>query len=130
MRRHGLSDRIHLDPLYGWKGTEAVCHTPCTRPRSSGRRRLGQRPFRCHSGRRLGNWERLTLVTTLIQRPTHPFVESEFSQLIALFVAWRQDLDSEPFAYEDEWATVDSPVYDAVAGWPPRTHPPEASRTS
>jgi hypothetical protein len=69
----------------------------------------------------------LTLVTTLIQSATHRFVEPEFSQLTALFAAWRQDIDSEPFAYEGEWATVDSPVYDVVATWAPRTLPPEAA---
>jgi hypothetical protein len=51
------------------------------------------------------------------------FVESEFAQLIALFAAWRQDIDSEPFAHEAEWATVDSPAFRVVAGWVPRQQP-------
>jgi hypothetical protein len=58
------------------------------------------------------------VVTTLIESATHRFVESEFAQLIALFAAWRQDIDSEPFAYEDEWATVDSPAFRVVPTWP------------
>jgi hypothetical protein len=29
-------------------------------------------------------------------------VEGEFAQLMALFAAWRADIDSEPFAYSDE----------------------------
>jgi hypothetical protein len=34
-----------------------------------------------------------------------PLVEAakgEFAQLMALFAAWRADIDSEPFAYSDE----------------------------
>jgi hypothetical protein len=50
-------------------------------------------------------------------------VESEFAQLIALFAAWRQDIDSEPFAYEGDWATVDSPVFNVVSSWPPKSRP-------
>jgi hypothetical protein len=46
-------------------------------------------------------------------------VESEFAQLIDLFEAWRQDIDSEPFAYESDWATVDSPVFGVVSTWAP-----------
>ncbi len=29
-------------------------------------------------------------------------VEGDFAQLMALFAAWRADIDSEPFAYSDE----------------------------
>jgi hypothetical protein len=29
-------------------------------------------------------------------------VEGEFAQLMALFAAWRADIDAEPFAYSDE----------------------------
>lgn len=64
--------------------------------------------------------KRRTVVTRLIGTATHRFVESEFAQLIALFAAWRQDIDSEPFAYESEWATVDSPVFRVVSTWPSR----------
>lgn len=32
-------------------------------------------------------------------------METTYAQLIALFAAWRDELDSEPFAYENEWAT-------------------------
>lgn len=63
------------------------------------------------------------MVTRLIENATHPFVESEFAQLIALFAAWRQDIDSEPFAYEGEWATVDAPAFRVVASWPARQPP-------
>ena len=28
--------------------------------------------------------------------------EGEFAQLMALFAAWRADIDAEPFAYSDE----------------------------
>ena len=70
----------------------------------------------------VGNWERLTVVTTLFGSATHRFVESEFTQLIALFEAWRQEIDSVPFAYEDEWATVDSSAFDAVPAGPGEPH--------
>jgi len=63
------------------------------------------------------------VVTRLIQTATHRFVEPEFAQLIALFEAWRQEIDSVPFAHEDEWATVDSPAFDVVAGWPQQPQP-------
>ena len=56
----------------------------------------------------------------LIETATHRFVEPEFAQLTDLFEAWRQEIDSEPFAYEDEWATVDSPVFDVFSEQPPR----------
>lgn len=64
------------------------------------------------------------MVTQLIADATHRIVEPEFAQLIALFVAWRQDIDSEPFAYENDWATVDSPALRVVASWPSRQQPP------
>jgi hypothetical protein len=83
---------------------------------------LGQWRFRCHSGHRAGKWERLTLVTRLIESTTHRFVEPEFAQLIALLTAWRQEIDSEPFAHEDDWATVDSPAFDVVFGLPGQAH--------
>lgn len=60
------------------------------------------------------------MVTRLIETATHRFVEPEFAQLIALFEAWRQDIESEPFAHESDWATVDSPVFDVVSTWAPR----------
>lgn len=64
--------------------------------------------------------ERRTVVTRLIETATHRFVEPEFAQLIALFEAWRQEIDSEPFAHEGDWVTVDSPVFDVVSTWTPR----------
>ncbi len=64
------------------------------------------------------------MVTTLIASATHRFVEPEFAQLIALFAAWRQEIDSEPFAHESDWATVDSPAFHVVSSWPPRQQPP------
>lgn len=60
------------------------------------------------------------MVTRLIGNATHGFVESEFAQLIALFAAWREDIDSEPFAYEGDWVTVDSPAFREVSTWRPR----------
>lgn len=54
------------------------------------------------------------MVTRLIESATHRFVESEFAQLIALFAMWRQDIDSEPFAHESDWVTVDSPAFRPV----------------
>ncbi len=30
-------------------------------------------------------------------------METTYAQLMALFVAWRDELDSEPFAHETEW---------------------------
>lgn len=67
------------------------------------------------------------MVTRLIETATHPFVEPEFTQLVALFAAWREDIDSEPFAYESDWATVDSPAFRVVATWAPRRHGPQQS---
>jgi hypothetical protein len=67
--------------------------------------------------------KRRTVVTRLIGTATHRFVESEYAQLIALFAAWRQDIDSEPFAYESEWATVDAPAFRVVSTWPSRQPP-------
>ena len=73
------------------------------------------------------------MVTRLIESATHGFVESEFAQLIALFAMWRQEIDSEPFAYEGDWVTVDSPAFRAAAtrahpepGPQPRTSPGSA----
>ena len=54
------------------------------------------------------------MVTRLIESATHRFVEPEFAQLIALFDEWRQEIDSEPFAHEDDWATEDSPAFRAI----------------
>jgi hypothetical protein len=88
---------------------------------------MGQWPFRCHSGHRAGKWERLTLVTRLIESTTHRFVEPEFAQLIALLTAWRQEIDSEPFAHEGDWATVDSPAFDVVSGWPSQPRADDAA---
>ena len=61
-----------------------------------------------------------TVVTRLIESATHRFVESEFAQLIALFAAWRQDIDSEPFSHEGDWATIDAPAFRVVPTWPQR----------
>jgi hypothetical protein len=44
-------------------------------------------------------------------------VEPTYAQLIALFAAWLQDIDSEPFAYEGEWTSLDSPRYHGVTSW-------------
>lgn len=70
------------------------------------------------------------MVTRLIESATHRFVESEFAQLIAMFAMWQQDIDSEPFAHESDWVTVDSPAFRTVAtcappecGPQPRTSP-------
>jgi hypothetical protein len=48
--------------------------------------------------------------------------EGTFAQLMALFAAWRADIDSEPFAYSDEellrsWrpARLDCPMHPAPA---------------
>jgi hypothetical protein len=65
------------------------------------------------------------VVTRLIESATHRFVESEFGQLIALFAAWRQDIDSEPFAHEADWITVDSPAFRVVSTWPRHCHEPQ-----
>ena len=69
------------------------------------------------------------MVTRLIESATHRFVESEFAQLIALFAVWRQDIDSEPFAHESDWATVDSPAFRTVTTCAPPEHTPQP-RTS
>jgi hypothetical protein len=86
----------------------------------------------CHSawgsglfGVTAGNWESLTVVTRLIEPATHPFVEPEFTQLVALFAAWRDDIDSEPFAHESDWATVDSPAFRVVSTWASQRHGPQ-----
>ncbi|MFI7678052.1 hypothetical protein [Actinophytocola sp. NPDC049390] len=47
----------------------------------------------------------------MLEKATYGFVESTEAQLIALFQAWRQDIDSEPFAHEHEWAGVDAPRF-------------------
>jgi hypothetical protein len=44
-------------------------------------------------------------------------VEPTYAQLTALFAAWLQDIDSEPFAYEGEWTSLDSPRYHGVTSW-------------
>lgn len=44
-------------------------------------------------------------------------MEPTYAQLIALFAAWRQDIDAEPFAYEGEWTSLDSPRYQGVSSW-------------
>jgi hypothetical protein len=55
-------------------------------------------------------------------------VESEFGQLIALFAAWRQDIDSEPFAHEADWITVDSPAFHVISTWPRHLEPRQDTR--
>jgi hypothetical protein len=47
----------------------------------------------------------------MLEKATYGFVEPTNVQLIALFEAWSQDIDSEPFAYENEWAGVDAPRF-------------------
>jgi hypothetical protein len=47
----------------------------------------------------------------MLEKATYRFVEPIESQLITLFEAWRLDLDSEPFAYEHEWAGLDAPRF-------------------
>jgi hypothetical protein len=44
-------------------------------------------------------------------------VEPTYAQLIALFAAWVRDIDSEPFAYEGEWTSLDSPRYQGITSW-------------
>jgi len=39
---------------------------------------------------------------------TYEIVETTYAQVIALFVAWRDELDSEPFAHESEWVAFES----------------------
>lgn len=53
----------------------------------------------------------------MLEKATYGFVEPTNAQLIALFEAWRQDIDSEPFAYENEWAGVDAPPFRAFSAW-------------
>ena len=45
-------------------------------------------------------------VTTSATRPTECLVEATDSELMILFAAWREDIDSEPFAYETYWMTI------------------------
>jgi hypothetical protein len=61
----------------------------------------------------------------MLEKATYRFVESTNAQLTALFEAWRQDIDSEPFAYEGEWATVDAPAFHVVSSWAPHRHGPQ-----
>ena len=58
---------------------------------------------------------------------TYEIVEPTNAQLTALFAAWRLDIDSEPFAYEADWATVDSPAFRVVSPWASRRHGPQSS---
>jgi hypothetical protein len=51
----------------------------------------------------------------MLEKATYGFVESTNAQLIALFEAWRQDIDSEPFAHEAEWSGVDAPRFHMFA---------------
>lgn len=44
-------------------------------------------------------------------------MEPTNAQLIALFTAWLEDIDSEPFKYEGEWTSLDSPRYSGVTSW-------------
>ena len=66
-------------------------------------------------------------VTVMLEKATYGFVEpTESSQLIALFEAWRQDIDSEPFAYENEWTGVDAPPFRAFAARAHLHHGPQS----
>lgn len=56
-------------------------------------------------------------------------MEPTSSQLIALFAAWRRDIDSEPFAYEDEWAIANSLRFRADSPWAPQPRAPESYTT-
>ena len=58
----------------------------------------------------------------MLQKATYGFVEPTESQLIALFAAWREDIDSEPFAYENEWAGMDAPRFRALPALAHRHH--------
>lgn len=54
--------------------------------------------------------------------------EGEFAQLMALFAAWRADIDSEPFAYSDEdlLATAEWPRDEQPADpYPPPSPDPQ-----
>lgn len=71
-----------------------------------------------------------TAVTGMLEKATYGFVESTNAQLIELFEAWRQDIDSEPFAHESEWAGIDAAPFRTVPTWahadysaPPRAFP-------
>lgn len=43
-------------------------------------------------------------------------METTNAQLTALFVAWRDELDSEPFAYEHDWMAFEAACLDPVDG--------------
>lgn len=58
----------------------------------------------------------------MLEKATYGFVEPTESQLIALFEAWRLDIDSEPFAYENEWAGVDASPFRAFTAWAHQDH--------
>ncbi len=53
----------------------------------------------------------------MLEKATYGFVEPTESQLIALFEAWRADIDSEPFAHEHEWAGVNAPRFRTFTTW-------------
>lgn len=52
-------------------------------------------------------------------------MEPTLSQLTALFAAWLRDIDSEPFAYEHEWATPDSMRFRVEPTWAPQPRGPQ-----
>jgi len=58
----------------------------------------------------------------MLEKATYEFVEPTESQLIALFEAWCEDIDSEPFAYENEWAGVDAPRFRGFGAWAHKHH--------
>jgi hypothetical protein len=58
----------------------------------------------------------------MLEKATYGFVEPTNAQLIALFEAWRHDIDSEPFAYENEWAGIDSAHFRAFGACVQRLH--------
>jgi hypothetical protein len=58
----------------------------------------------------------------MLEKATYRFVEPTESQLIALFEAWCQDIDSEPFAYEHEWAGLDAPRFRTFSAWAHKDH--------
>jgi hypothetical protein len=62
----------------------------------------------------------------MLEKATYGFVEPTESQLIALFEAWRADIDSEPFAYEHEWTGVDAPRFRMFSRWAHRRHGPQS----
>lgn len=45
------------------------------------------------------------LVTVVNGQTTYQIVEPGHPQLTALFAAWREEIDSVPFAHEPEWTT-------------------------